>query len=109
MIALDEPQIEPAMALMSCGPAFWALLAEAFVEAGAANGLEPRDAARMTVQTMAGTAAYLERHGLDTAGMRARVATPGGTTERGIIQLEDGGVRELVRSTVDAVVEATRR
>jgi pyrroline-5-carboxylate reductase len=109
VIALEEPQIEPAMALMSCGPAFWALFAESFVEAGTANGLTAGDAARMTVQTMAGTAAYLERNGHDTAGMRARVATPGGTTERGLIQLEEGGVRELVRATVDAVVEATRR
>ena len=38
----DEPLIEPAMALMSCGPAFLALVAESFAEAGAAHGLDPR-------------------------------------------------------------------
>ena len=32
------------MALMSCGPAFLALVAEAFAEAGAAHGLEPDEA-----------------------------------------------------------------
>src|ERR671917_133999 len=54
----DEPLIEPAMALMSCGPAFLALVAERFAEAGAAHGLDPGDAMRMVVETMAGTAAY---------------------------------------------------
>ena len=37
----DEPLIEPAMALMSCGPAFMALVAESFADAGAAHGLDP--------------------------------------------------------------------
>ena len=40
----DEPLIEPAMALMSCGPAFMALVAESFADAGAAHGLDPDDA-----------------------------------------------------------------
>jgi pyrroline-5-carboxylate reductase len=105
----EEPLIEPAMALMSCGPAFLALVAESFAEAGAAHGLERADALRMTVETMAGTAAYLAAHDYDTEAVRARVATPGGTTEQGLIRLEERGVREVCRAAVDAVVEATRR
>ena len=96
------------MAVMSCGPAFVALVAEAFAEAGAAHGLEAGDARRMAVETMAGTAAWLERHDLDTADLRRRVATPGGVTEKGLMALEDGGMRELCRTAVDTVVEATR-
>jgi pyrroline-5-carboxylate reductase len=104
----DEALLEPAMAVMSCGPAFVALVAEAFADAGAAQGLEPGDARRMAVETMAGTAAWLDRHELDTAELRRRVATPGGVTEKGLLALEDGGMRELCRSAVDTVVEATR-
>jgi pyrroline-5-carboxylate reductase len=104
----DEPQIEPAMALMSCGPAFMALVAEAFADAGVAHGLPRDDAVRMTVETMAGTAAYLRAHEYGTEAIRARVATPGGTTERGLHVLEDQGLRDVCRSAVDAVVEATR-
>jgi len=63
----------------------------------------------MTVETMAGTAAYLREHDYDTEAVRTRVATPGGTTERGLIRLEEGGLRDVCRSAVDAVVEATRR
>jgi pyrroline-5-carboxylate reductase len=105
----DEPLIEPAMALMSCGPAFMALVAEAFADAGAAHGLTPEDAVRMTVETMAGTAAYLGERGYDTAALRARVATPGGATERGLNRLEDEGMREVCRAAVDAVVEMARQ
>jgi pyrroline-5-carboxylate reductase len=110
IIRLDDEQlIEPAMALMSCGPAFMALVAESFADAGVAHGLAPDDAIRMVVETMAGTAAYLERHDYDTEAVRVRVATPGGTTERGLMRLEERGMREVCRSAVDAVMEATRR
>ena len=110
VIALEsEPLIEPAMALMSCGPAFMALVAESFADAGADHGLDRDDAVRMTVETMAGTAAYLSEHGYDTETIRTRVATPGGTTERGLMLLEERGLRDVCRAAVDAVVEATKR
>jgi pyrroline-5-carboxylate reductase len=105
----SEPQIEPAMALMSCGPAFMALVAESFAEAGAAHGLDADEALRMTVETMAGTAAYLRAHDYDTGAVKVRVATPGGTTERGLIALEEHGLAGVCRAAVDAVMEATRR
>ena len=45
VIPLDsEPLIEPAMALMSCGPAFMALVAESFADAG--RRARPRARAR---------------------------------------------------------------
>jgi pyrroline-5-carboxylate reductase len=104
----DEPLIEPAMALMSCGPAFMALVAESFAEAGVAHGLDPDDAMRMVVETMGGTADYLAQHDYDAPGLRARVATPGGVTEKGLITLEERGLRDVCRAAVDTVVEATR-
>ena len=105
----SEPLIEPAMALMSCGPAFMALVAESFADAGAAHGLTPAEALRMTVETMAGTAAYLRAHSYDTGAVKARVATPGGATERGLVALEQHGLPGVCRAAVDAVVEGTRR
>jgi pyrroline-5-carboxylate reductase len=53
----SEPLIEPAMALMSSAPAFMALVAESFADAGVGHGLASDEALRMTVETMAGTAA----------------------------------------------------
>src|SRR3954454_22829406 len=104
----DEALLEPAMALMSCGPAFMALVAESFVDAGVHHGLSRADAAQMIAETMAGTAEYLKANDLDTEALRVRVATPGGVTERGLIKLEEGAMRAICRLAVDTVVEATR-
>ena len=107
IIPLDEPLIEPAMALMSCGPAFVALVVEAMADAGARHGLEPRQATRLVVETMAGTAAYLDANDLDAAELRRRVATPGGLTEKGLGVLEETGLRRSFDAAVDLVVEAS--
>jgi len=107
VIRLDEPLIEPAMALMSCGPAFLALVVEAMADAGARHGLEPRTARRLVAETMGGTAAYLEANDFDAADLRRRVATPGGLTERGLGVLEETGLRRSFHSAVDLVVEAS--
>ena len=109
VVRVDEPLIEPAMALMSCGPAFLALVAEAMVDAGVRHGLQPADAGLMAVQTMAGTAAMLRATGDDTAALRHRVTSPGGSTARGLEALERGGVRAAFYDAVRAVVEGGKR
>ena len=105
----EEPLIEPAMALMSCGPAFMALVAESFAEAGSRHGLSREAAMRMVVETMGGTAAYLAANDWDAEALRTRVATPGGATERGLVRLGEEGLARVCRAAVDAVVEGTRR
>jgi pyrroline-5-carboxylate reductase len=109
VVRLDEPLMEPAMALMSCGPAFLALVAEAMVDAGVRHGLQPADAGLMAVETMAGSAAMLRATGYDTAALRHRVTSPGGSTARGLEALERGGLRAAFHDAVTAVVEGGRR
>jgi len=109
VIELAEPLIEPATALMGCGPAFFALTVEALVDAGVRHGLQPGDAATMAVETMAGTAALLRADDLDTAGLRRRVTSPGGSTARGLAALERGGLRAAYQDAVTAVVGVARR
>jgi pyrroline-5-carboxylate reductase len=109
VIKLPEPLIEPGTALMGCGPAFFALVVEALVDAGVRHGLTPDDASRMAVETMAGTAAVLREHGDDTHGLRRRVTSPGGSTARGLAALERGGVRAAFADAVDAVAPGGNR
>jgi pyrroline-5-carboxylate reductase len=109
VIRLDEPLLEPATAIMSCGPAFLALVVEAMADAGSRHGLDPDLALRLVVETMAGSAAFLDATGLDAEGLRGRVATPGGLTEQGLRVLEDKGLRDAFDAAVDLVVEATTR
>ena len=104
-----EELIEPAMALMSCGPAFMALVAEALVDAGVLHGLDPDTAAEMVIETMSGSAAVLRETGGDTRGLRRRVTSPGGSTARGLAALEQAGLRAAFEDAVTSVVEFTKR
>jgi pyrroline-5-carboxylate reductase len=104
-----EELLEPAMALMSCGPAFMALVAEALVDAGVLHGLTPDDATAMVVETMAGSAAVLRETDGDTRGLRRRVTSPGGSTAQGLAALEQAGLRAAFEDAVTAVVEFTKR
>jgi pyrroline-5-carboxylate reductase len=104
-----EDLVEPAMALMSCGPAFLALVAEAMVDAGVLHGLDADTATTMVVETMAGSAAVLRETGGDTRALRRRVTSPGGSTARGLAALEQAGLRAAFEDAVTAVVEFTKR
>jgi pyrroline-5-carboxylate reductase len=77
---------------------------EAMVDAGVRHGLQPGDASKMAVQTMAGAAAVLQANDLDAAALRRRVTSPGGSTARGLEALERGGVRAAFYDAVTAVV-----
>ena len=103
-----EELIEPAMALMSCGPAFLALVAEALVDAGVLHGLDPADATTMVVETMAGSAAVLRETDGDTRGLRRRVTSPGGSTAQGLAALEQAGLRAAFEDAVTSVVRFTK-
>jgi pyrroline-5-carboxylate reductase len=109
VVKLPEAQIDAATALMGCGPAFFALAVEALVDAGVRHGITPDDASRMAVETMAGTAAVLREHGDDTAGLRRRVTSPGGSTARGLAALVRGGLRAAFSDAVDAVAGGGHR
>lgn len=109
VFALPERLIDVAMALMSCGPAFFSLMVEAMVDAGVLHGLPPAEAARMTVEAMAGTAGVLRDTGDDTAALRRRVTSPGGSTARGLAALEHAGLRAAAHDAVAAVVDGGRR
>jgi len=104
-----EELLEPAMALMSCGPAFMALVAEALVDAGVLHGLDPGDATAMVIETMAGSATVLRETDGDTRGLRRRVTSPGGSTAQGLAALEQAGLRAAFHDAVGAVVEFTKR
>jgi pyrroline-5-carboxylate reductase len=104
VVPLPEGQMETATAVMSCAPAWFALVAEALVDAGVEHGLEREEAGRLVAAALAGTGALLDEAGVSPAEVRRRVTSPGGLTERGTARLEDAGIRAAFDSAVDAVV-----
>jgi pyrroline-5-carboxylate reductase len=104
VVRIEERLIEVAAAVMSVGPAYQALLAEAQVDAAVRHGLRAELAVRLVVETMIGTGALLEAHNYDTLAVRRDVTSPGGSTARGLEALERNGVRTAFQSAIDAVV-----
>jgi pyrroline-5-carboxylate reductase len=99
-----EAQLGPATALSGVGPAYQALLVEAQVDAAVRRGLKPAVASQLMVETLAGSAALLAARGYDTLGVRREVTSPGGSTARGLAELERGGVRSAFQKAMDAVI-----
>lgn len=104
VITVDEAQIDAAMGLMSCAPAYYALVAEAQVDAGIRAGVPADLAARMVVATMEGTAKLIAHREHDTLATRREVMSPGGSTARGVAALERGGVRDAFDAAMQAVL-----
>jgi pyrroline-5-carboxylate reductase len=98
----DEALMDAVTALSGSGPAYVFLLAEAMQAAAERQGL-PADAARaLTAQTLFGAARMLGEASEDAAMLRARVTSPGGTTQAAIEAFERGGFRDLVATAIAA-------
>jgi len=106
VVELPEDDFDAATAVMGCSPAYFALAVEAIADAGAADGLDPTLARELVVETAAGTAELLRRH--DPAAVRKAVASPGGSTEKGLEALDREGAREAFEAAVRASLEKMR-
>ncbi len=105
LVVLDDALVDVAMGLMSCAPAYVALVAEAQIDAGVRRGIPAAQGAELVVQTLSGTAELLRRRGYDTVAVRREVSSPGGLTARGVDALERAGLRAAFSDALDAVLE----
>jgi pyrroline-5-carboxylate reductase len=108
LVVLSDALVDVAMGLMSCAPAYVALVAEAQVDAGVRHGIPAPQGAELVVQTLAGTAELLRRRANDTQAIRREVASPGGITARGLDALERAGLRAAFSDALDAVLDGGR-
>jgi pyrroline-5-carboxylate reductase len=105
LVVLPDALLDVAMGLMSCGPAYVALVAEAQIDAGIRHGIPAAQGTELVVQTLAGTAELLRRRSGDTQAIRREVASPGGLTARGLDALERAGLRAAFSDALDAVLD----
>ncbi|MBK1648701.1 pyrroline-5-carboxylate reductase [Rhabdochromatium marinum] len=98
----SEAAIDAVTALSGSGPAYFLLLMEAMERAGIQQGLEAEAARLLTIQTALGTARLAMESTESPAALRARVTSPGGTTERAIAHFEAAGFGALVEQAMEA-------
>jgi pyrroline-5-carboxylate reductase len=104
VVHVEESLMGVATGLMSCAPAYVALVAEAQVDAGVRAGLPADVAGELVAANFAGTAALLQARGMDTLAVRRSVTSPGGITARGLAALEHAGVRAAFDDAMQAVL-----
>jgi pyrroline-5-carboxylate reductase len=104
VVRVPESAMDAVTALSGSGPAYFALLAEAMIEAGILLGVSREISTTLVVQTMLGTAKQLRDLGMHPVELRESVTSPGGTTIAAIRELEQAGVRAALLNAVQAAM-----
>jgi pyrroline-5-carboxylate reductase len=108
VVRVSEPAMDAITAVSGSGPAYFALLAEAMIEAGILLGLAREISTTLVVQTMLGTAKQLRDQGMHPVELRESVTSPGGTTIAAIRELEQAGVRAAFLNAIQAAMTRAR-
>jgi pyrroline-5-carboxylate reductase len=108
VVRVVEDDMDAVTALSGSGPAYFALLAEAMIEAGLLLGLSREVSTKLVVQTMFGSALLLRDEAMHPVELRESVTSPGGTTTRAIRELERSGVRAAFLNAITAATERSR-
>ena len=105
VVRLAEKHLDAITATSGSGPAYFALLAEAMIDACIFLGLSRDVATELIVQTMLGSAKLLRETKMHPVELREMVTSPGGTTISAIRELENAGVRAAFLNAINAACE----
>ena len=108
VVRLDESALDAVAGVSGSGPAYVFHLAEALIDAGIAEGLEPDVADALARQTILGAATLMVETGEDPGVLRENVTSPGGTTAAGLAVFAEADLLGLVGRVVHAAVERSR-
>jgi pyrroline-5-carboxylate reductase len=101
----NDDEIDMATAIIGSGPAFLAIIAEAFSDGGVYTGLKRDKAAELTkglFKSFAGIEDYFP-------SVKDSVMSPKGTTAEGVFSLENSGVRGNIIKAVKVTYEKSKK
>jgi pyrroline-5-carboxylate reductase len=108
VVRVPDSMMDAVTAISGSGPAYFALLAEAMIEAGILLGLARETSTQLVVQTMLGTGRLLRDERMHPVELREAVTSPGGTTIAAIRELEQAGVRAAFLNAIQAAMTRAR-
>lgn len=97
----NEQQMDAVTAVSGSGPAYFFLVIEAMEKSAVKLGLDEQTAHLLAVQTAFGAAKMALESEDSAATLREKVTSPGGTTERALGILQDGGLEQLFHQALD--------
>ncbi|MBL8259266.1 MAG: pyrroline-5-carboxylate reductase [Candidatus Competibacteraceae bacterium] len=104
----DETLLDTVTALSGSGPAYFFLVMEALEQAAREEGLDEGKARLLILQTAFGAAKMALESAESPATLRVRVTSPGGTTERALALLREGGLETLLAKALEAARQRSR-
>ncbi len=102
----SDSDLDAVTAISGSGPAYFFAVIEALVAAATKLGLSPDTATRLVVATARGAAIMAGEN--DPAELRARVTSPGGTTQRALSILAAQSLPETFDAAVRGAFERSR-
>lgn len=93
----DETQLDAVTAISGSGPAYVFLLIEALTSAGVALGLSEAQALKLSIATFKGASLLAASSSTPVATLRAQVTSKGGTTEQGVLSLQQHHIHAIMQ------------
>ena len=103
VVEVETRLLSVAGTVGGCGPAFIAMVIEALGDAAVKHGIPRATAYEMVSQMVAGTAKLQLKTGVHPGAMKDAVCSPGGTTIKGVAELEACGLRSAFIRAIDAI------
>jgi pyrroline-5-carboxylate reductase len=97
----NDDEIDAVTALSGSGPAYVFHFLESLIAGAKELGLNEEDAKKLAVQTVLGSA-ELAKNETDIAQLRKNVTSKGGTTEKALSALREGGFESLINKAMQA-------
>jgi len=108
VVLFDEADLDAVTALSGSGPAYVFFLAESMINAGVRLGLSMENARKLTIGTLEGAVALMEKRGESPEDLRRKVTSPGGTTEAAFKVLEKSKVQGIIIEAIKAAEERSK-
>ena len=101
-VEVDESLQDAITATSGSGPAYFFAFVEAMVDGAIALGLTREDATTLTIQTIVGSAALLEKSGDSPTTLREKVTSPNGTTAAALASFDKDQLSDIVARAMKA-------
>ncbi len=105
---VDEEKLDAVTALSGSGPAFFAEFIGSIAKAAEDEGLDSDIAFKLACQTAKGTGKLLIEKNSAPDELIKMVASPGGTTEKGLEVLSKHDFKKILTETIKATAERSR-
>ncbi|WDN90484.1 pyrroline-5-carboxylate reductase [Desulfosarcina sp. BuS5] len=107
-LEFSEKLMDAVTALSGSGPAYVFYMVESMIKGGVDAGLTPEDSRTLSIATLKGALALMEELKELPESLRAKVTSPGGTTEAAIQVMEDGGIKKTIIKAIAAAVQRSK-